>query len=197
MIWKFYSSKRPNFKPKPWRTKTLRESDVETRKSCEKSRWREMQWRKWVQEKVLTEVFKWGHARFYVFLKHVFGMQPVEREVTSKYCIIGGGNDFDAARKEVMQGTFLMLIIRLGKHNCNLNLWVCKIHMKQRFTRIQMFHGTSSQRFILLADLDCKIKPTRLPGESLEGIHQWHIHSRSFPVHLGHFSPRKKHVFSV
>lgn len=57
-----------------------------------------MQLRKWVQEKVLTEAFKWGRARIDVFLKHVFGMQPVEREVTSKRCIIGGGKDFDAAR---------------------------------------------------------------------------------------------------
>lgn len=57
-----------------------------------------MQLGKQVQERVLTEVFKWGHARIDVFLKHVFGMQPVEREVTSKYCIIGGGKDFDTER---------------------------------------------------------------------------------------------------
>lgn len=33
-----------------------------------------------------------------MFLKHLFERQPVEREVTSKCCIIGEGKDFDAGR---------------------------------------------------------------------------------------------------
>lgn len=44
----------------------------------------------------------------------------------------------------------------------------------------ELLHGT----FLLLSDSDWKIKPTGLPRDRLEGIHQWHIHSNSF---LGHF----------
>lgn len=99
MIWKFNSSKSPNSKLKPRGTSTLKKNDVETCRSREKSRLREMQLRKWVQEKVLTGVFKWGCARIDVFLKHVLGMQPGAREVTSKCCLTGGRKDFDAAKE--------------------------------------------------------------------------------------------------
>lgn len=57
-----------------------------------------MQVRKGVQEEVLTEVFKQGHARIHVFLKYVLGMQPGGREVTNKCCLTGGRQNFDVAK---------------------------------------------------------------------------------------------------
>jgi len=136
------------------------------------------------------------------------GRSLEEERSQSKCCLTGGSKDFGAAKETEKPPSNTS-----WRRRCRTSLWFrssdqrntivtwdfkcARYSWNQVLQEHKCYRELLLERFLLSSDSDWKIKPRGLPGDSLEGIHQWHIHSRSFFGHLCNLFPWKSHEFSL